>query len=100
LSSDSRDGGRFQLASASLPLGGLTLLAGVGIAVAYVLGRFGVIDRLDLSWFLLGVVSIACGYHAVFAIPHLTEQLRRLHNDHASRLAELEQRAARDEQAR
>jgi hypothetical protein len=44
-----------------------------------------VIDRLDLSWFLLGVVSIACGYQAMSAIPQLTEQLRTLHNDQSSK---------------
>jgi hypothetical protein len=94
MATGSSSGGAFRLSSASVPLGGLTFLAGIGIAIAYVLGRLGIIDRLDLSWFLLGVVSIACGYQAVFAIPHLTDQLRRLHNEHAARLAELERRAA------
>jgi hypothetical protein len=96
MATGSPSGGAFRLSSASVPLGGLTFLAGIGIAIAYVLGRLGVIDRLDLSWFLLGVVSIACGYQAVFAIPHLTEQLRALHKDHAARLGELERRVQAD----
>ena len=96
MATGSSDGESFRLSSASVPLGGLTFLSGIALAIVYVLGLFGVIGPFDPLMIFLAMVSIACGYQAVFVIPHLIEQLRILHNTHAVRLADLERRMQSD----
>ena len=98
MASPSQDRERFSLSSASVPLGGLTLLCGIGITAEFIFSRVGVIERLDSLWFFLGIVSIACGYQAVVALPHLTEQLRILHHNHATMLADLDRKVRNDQQ--